>query len=119
MFFVLVGCYPKHDSSPPKGTLAEPIVVVSITDEIGRPISTACAIPDTDWFGPPYGADKSGRIRLTAIKGKDILVFAPNFENERIPSSLWSTNRFPAVTMKTKSGQNEIKPEPDLSGYRR
>jgi hypothetical protein len=82
-----------------------------------RPIPTACAIPNTWWSGPPYEADRSGHIRMTAIEGKAILVFAPRFEDGRISSSVWQTNRFPLVLMRAKCEQEQNTPEPTNPPY--
>ncbi len=85
-----------------------------VIDEAQNPVPTACAMTaDVDWSGPPYYADKNGRIRLTAVTGKDIVVLAPpRYADSRIPAAVWQTNRFPVVMLMLKPEERQRRPEP-------
>ncbi len=39
---------------------------------------------------------------MTGVTGKDILVFAPEYQDARVPARVWETNRFPVVILKLK-----------------
>jgi hypothetical protein len=101
------GCHSKRNDQPTTKQLQEPVVEVHVTDEVHVPISTACAVPaDVYWSGAPYCADENGMIRLTAISGKDILVFAPGYLDGRIAAAEWLSNRFPNVILSPRSERN-------------
>ncbi len=96
--------------------LDEPIVTLHVVDGFGRPISTAFATPDVNVFGQGYSADKNGVIRLTAVTGRDILVFALHFDEQRILSSVWETNRFPVVKLAWQQADAATNPVPVHAG---